>query len=136
MKKVDRLIEELMHPAREFSPIPFWFLNDALTDEEIVRQLTAFNEKGVHGVVLHPRLGVPESIEYLSDDFMHYIKVAVETAKRLDMRIVLYDEAMYPSGSAHGLVVKADARFASQAIMLYDEEREGKLIARTLSGRY
>ena len=137
MKKTDRLIQKLTSPAREFSPVPFWFLNDALTDEEIVRQLTDFNEKGVHGVVLHPRMGVPESIPYLSDGFMHYIKVAVETAQRLDMSIVLYDEAMYPSGSAHGLVVKADPRFASQAIMLYDElPTGGKLIARTPSGRY
>ncbi len=137
MKKIDHLIQKLMTPSREFSPIPFWFLNDALTDEEIARQLTEFNQKGVHGVVLHPRLGVPESIQYLSDEFMHYIKVAVETAKRLDMKIVLYDEAMYPSGSAHGLVVASDPRFASQAIMLYDAmPTTGKLIARTSSGRY
>ena len=37
---------------------------------------------------------------------MHYIRVAVETAAKLGMVIVLYDEAMYPSGSAHGMVVK------------------------------
>ena len=137
MNKTYRLIEQLKTPEREFSPIPFWFLNDALTDEEIVRQLNEFNQKGVHGVVLHPRMGIPESIEYLSDAFMHYMKLAVETAHKLDMKIVLYDEAMYPSGSAHGLVVKADARFASQAIMLYDEMPTwGKLIAETPSGRY
>lgn len=136
MSKIDRLIQKLMCPTREFSPIPFWFLNDDLNEDEIVRQLREFDAKGVHGVVLHPRLGVPTSIEYLSDKFMHYIKVAVETAAELDMKVVLYDEAMYPSGSAHGLVVKSDARFASQAIMLYDELREGKLIAKTPSGRY
>lgn len=136
MKKTEALIKKLKTPAREFSPMPFWFLNDAFDDHEIVRQLTDFDAKGVHGVVLHPRIGVPESIRYLSDEFMHYIKTAVETAARLDMKIILYDEAMYPSGTAHGLVVKADPRFASQGLILADDTSEGKLIAKTKSGRY
>jgi len=65
MSAIKDLIQEIKCPDREFSPIPFWFLNDALTDDEIVRQLEDFNKKGVHGVVLHPRIGVPESIQYL-----------------------------------------------------------------------
>ena len=136
MTKAYNLIEKLKNPPAEFSPIPFWFLNDDLNDDEIVRQLTDFCEKGVGGVVLHPRIGIPESISYLSDEFMHYISTAVETAAKLDMKIVLYDEAMYPSGSAHGLVVEANRRFASQCIILADCADEGKVIARTRSGKY
>ena len=100
MDKVYELIRNLESPNREFSPVPFWFLNDEFSDDEIIRQMEDFNSKGVHGVVLHPRIGIPESIEYLSDKFMHTIETAVKTAARLDMRIVLYDEGMYPSGSA------------------------------------
>ena len=81
---IERIIDEILHPDREFTPIPFWFLNDELSDEEIVRQLTDFCDKGVYGVVLHPRIGIPESIPYLSDGFMHYIRVAVETAAKSD----------------------------------------------------
>ncbi len=136
MNKAYALIEKLKAPEREFSPMPFWFLNDDFKDEEIIRQLTDFNAHGVHGVVLHPRIGVPESIEYLSDKFMHFMKVAVENAARLDMKVILYDEAMYPSGSAHGLVVAANPKFASQAIILADNTDEGKLIAKTKSGKY
>ncbi|MBR6719951.1 MAG: hypothetical protein IKL74_03480, partial [Clostridia bacterium] len=136
MNKTYALIEKLKTPAREFSPMPFWFLNDDFTDEEIIRQLTDFNAHGVHGVVLHPRIGVPESIQYLSDKFMHFMKVAVENAARLDMKVILYDEAMYPSGSAHGLVVAANPKFASQAIILADNTDEGKLISKTESGKY
>ncbi|MBE7025330.1 MAG: hypothetical protein E7408_04680 [Ruminococcaceae bacterium] len=130
------LIEKLKTPERKFSPMPFWFLNDDLRDEEIIRQMTDFNKKGVHGVVLHPRIGIPDSIEYLSDKFMHFIITAVETAAKLDMKIILYDEAMYPSGSAHGLVVKSDPRFASQGIILSEDKAEGKVIAETKSGKY
>ena len=133
---IKRIIEDIIHPDKEFTPIPFWFWNDELTDEEIIRQLKDFREKGVFGVVLHPRIGIPESIPYLSDLFMHFVRLAVETASELGMYIVLYDEAMYPSGSAHGMVVKEDPKYASQAIILSDSADEGHPIARCSSGKY
>ena len=133
---IRRIIEDILSPDKEFTPIPFWFLNDDLSEEEIVRQLSDFCEKGVFGVVLHPRIGLPEAIPYLSDKFMHYVRFAVETAARLGMYVVIYDEAMYPSGSAHGLVVKEDPRFAAQAIILTDNENEGRVIARCRDGKF
>ncbi len=136
MNNIADLIEKIKSPDREFGPIPFWFLNDAFEDDEIVRQLEDFNQKGVYGVVLHPRIGVPKSLEYLSDEYMHYMEVAVKTAARLDMKVVLYDEAMYPSGSAHGKVVAENPKFAAQGIYLCDDDNEGKLIAKTKSGKY
>lgn len=133
---IKSIIEGIKSPDKEFAPIPFWFLNDELTEEEIVRQLRDFHDKGVYGVVLHPRIGIPESIPYLSDRFMYFVKVAVETAASLGMVVVLYDEAMYPSGSAHGLVVAENPRYAAQAIILTDDCTEGKLITRCKSGKY
>lgn len=136
MSKITEIIENIKNPPREYGPIPFWFLNDAFCESEIERQLKEFCEKGVYGVVLHPRIGIPESIEYLSDEFMHYIEVAVKCASRLDMKVVLYDEAMYPSGSAHGKVVAENSDYAAQGIFLTDNPCEGKLIATTESGKY
>jgi hypothetical protein len=133
---IDKLIEKILQPDKEFTPIPFWFLNDELSDDEIVRQLCDFKEKGVDGVVLHPRIGIPESISYLSDKYMNYIKLAIETAASLNMYIVLYDEAMYPSGSAHGMVVAENPKFASQVIVLTRKKFKGKLIAKCGGGRY
>ena len=133
---IRRILEELRSPDKEYTPIPFWFLNDDLSEAEIVRQLSDFREKGVYGVVLHPRIGLPESIPYLSDEFMRYIRFAVETAASLGMYIVIYDEAMYPSGSAHGLVVKENPRYASQAIILTENADEGRLIAECENGKY
>ena len=133
---LNHILEQLQTPDKEFTPIPFWFLNDDLTDAELERQLTDFCKKGVHGVVLHPRIGIPETIPYLSDRFMHHIRFAVETAARLGMYVVLYDEAMYPSGSAHGLVVAQNPRFAAQAVILTDDTSEGKQIVSCKNGKY
>ena len=46
-----RLILEFEHPSAEFSPMPFWFWNDTLTEEEI-----ELVERYIHG--LFPRLGI------------------------------------------------------------------------------
>ena len=112
-----KLLEMLDHPSREFTPIPFWFLNGDLSHEELRRQLYDFCEHGVYGVVLHPRIGLREDIGYLSETFFEYLRTAIETAEKLNMKIVLYDEGMYPSGSACGLVVRDHPELASRGIM-------------------
>ncbi len=112
------LWKTFLNPPSEFSPIPFWFWNDQLTEAEITRQIEDFASKGVMGFVIHPRKGIPTEIPYLSDTYMHYVKHAVMEAARLNMHVVLYDEAMYPSGSAHGLVVKSNPEYATRALRM------------------
>lgn len=133
---VREIISNLQNPPREFSPVPFWFLNDRLEKPELKRQLEDFNDKGVNGVVVHPRIGLPDDFEYLSEEYFDVIKFIVKTAGELDMKIVLYDEAMYPSGSAHGLVVKSNPDFASVGIALTDNPSDGKVIAEFEDGKY
>lgn len=133
---VSKIIDNLQNPSREFSPVPFWFLNDRLEKAELKRQLEEFNDKGVNGVVLHPRIGLPDDFEYLSEEYFDIIKFIVKTAEMLDMKIVLYDEAMYPSGSAHGLVVESNPDFASVGITLTDNPSVGQVIAEFEDGKY
>ncbi len=112
------LRQEFLTPSDEFTPMPFWFWNDALSEQEITRQIDDFCEKGVMGFIIHPRKGIPKEIPYLSDVFMHYVKHAVMEAEKRGMKVILYDEAMYPSGSAHGLVVKDNPEYATRALRM------------------
>ncbi len=112
------LLRLLDKPSREYTPIPFWFLNGDLTHREIRRQLLDFSAHGVYGVVLHPRMGLSRRIAYLSPLYFRYLRTAVETAAEQDMKIVLYDEGMYPSGSACGQVVRDHPEWASRGIAL------------------
>lgn len=118
----EQLFEEFLHPSEEFSPMPFWFWNDDLKEEEIERQMRAFKEKGVDGVVIHPRLGLTPNIEYMGQSWMHYVRFAVDLAKTLDMKVILYDEAMYPSGSAHGAVVRTNPAYAARGLFMRCED--------------
>ncbi len=129
------LLRLLDHPAKEFTPIPFWFLNDRLEAEEIRRQLKDFCDHGVWGVVLHPRIGMDPRVEYLSPDFFAGMRMAVETAAALGMRVVLYDEGMYPSGSAGGLVVKDHPELASRGLARVEKPGAGdRVLCRTEKG--
>lgn len=129
--------QSFVNPPDEFTPIPFWFWNDELKEEELLRQICDFNEKGVKGFVIHPRIGIPKSIGYLSDRFMELVSYAVRKAKELGMVVVLYDEAMYPSGSAHGLVVKSNPEYASKGLKLTEFKCTGyyQLSLEKLEGR-
>jgi hypothetical protein len=115
---MDKLKENFLNPGPEYSPFPFWFWNDALDRDEILRQIRDFKAKGVDGFVLHPRLGIPREIPYLSKTYFELVRVALEEARTLDMKVILYDEGMYPSGSANGQVVRVNPAYASRGIRI------------------
>lgn len=114
------LRQSFLHPDDEFTPIPFWFWNDDLTAEKLVAQIRDFADKGVMGFVIHPRIGIPETIPYLSDKYMDLVEAAVKEAASLGMQVILYDEAMYPSGSAQGRVVRDNPEYASRGLRMLE----------------
>lgn len=115
-------IDDLLSAKDEFSPVPFWFFNDEPDEGRVREQFKDYVNKGVNALVLHPRIGVPESIPYLSEAFFDAVKMIVRVADELKMKIVLYDEGMYPSGSAHGQVVAFNPDFAAKG-MRFDGDK-------------
>ncbi len=107
-------------PPREFSVMPFWFWNDTLKEAEIIRQIADFEAHGVYGFVIHPRIGLPESIGWLSPRMLHFMHVAIEEAARRNMYVILYDEGMYPSGSSAGQVVARNPEHAARGLAKID----------------
>lgn len=114
------LPQDLIHPPREFTLFPFWFWNDDLDEAEIARQMDDFQAHGVYGFVIHPRVGLPRSIGWMSDRMLYFIRYAVEEAARRDMKVMLYDEGMYPSGSSSGQVVAENPVFQCRCMAKVD----------------
>ena len=108
--------DNFSNPPREFTVIPFWFLNDDLNDEELRRQIDDFAAHGVYGFIPHARLGLPSSIPFMSERWLHFIRVCVEHAAEKQMLVYLYDEGMYPSGSCAGQVAAANPRYATRCL--------------------
>ena len=118
------LLETFRNPPREFTIIPFWFLNDDLCEEELRRQIDDFAAHGVYGFIPHARIGLPRSIGFMSDRWLHFVQVCVEHAADLGMLVILYDEGMYPSGSCAGQVVAENPAYATRCLR---QRQEGPL---------
>ncbi|MBI1295008.1 hypothetical protein GC175_08625 [bacterium] len=106
----------LLNPPPDFSVMPFWFWNDDLDEAEIRRQIGDFQDHGVHGFVIHPRVGLPRSLGWMSDALLHFYDVAIDEAARRNMRVILYDEGMYPSGASAGQVVAENPAYQTRCL--------------------
>ena len=106
--------------------MPFWFWNDDLSDKEILRQIADFDAHGVYGFVIHPRVGLPRSIEFMSDAMLRFMDVAIREAVKRDMKVILYDEGMYPSGSASGQVVATNPQLACRCLAMKELTAAGE----------
>lgn len=112
--------KEFLDPPREFSVMPFWFWNDTLKDEEIIRQIADFEQHGVYGFVIHPRIGLPLDVTWLGTEMIHAMDVAISEAAKRKMYVILYDEGMYPSGSSSGQVVARNPEHAARGLVKID----------------
>ncbi|QGY45206.1 hypothetical protein GM418_16450 [Maribellus comscasis] len=116
------IAKNFVEPPREFSVMPFWFWNDTLKADEILRQIKDFDEHGVYGFVIHPRMGLPIGMDFLSEEMLSLMKVAIEEAERRSMKVILYDEGSYPSGSCEGRVVAKNPAHAARGLAKIDLE--------------
>jgi hypothetical protein len=121
-QKIDgaELPDGWLKPSPEFSMAPFWFWNDALSEEEIARQLDDFKAHGLYAFVIHPRAGLPRDIGWMSESMIKFMRFAIEQAAKRDMWVILYDEGMYPSGSSSGQVVAENAAFRTRGLFQID----------------
>jgi len=113
----DSILKMFKEPPREYSLMPFWFLNDELEEEKIQQYLTDFLNHGVYGLVPHPRIGLPRTIGFMSERWLYFLRIIIEFAHKQDMKIILYDEGMYPSGSCAGKVVEKNPKYAARALV-------------------
>jgi hypothetical protein len=112
------------NPPREYSTGPLWVWNDMLTDEQIRSTLRDLAGQKVKQVWVHPRPGL--MTPYLSDQWFHLWKVALDEAKQLDMNVWIYDENSYPSGFAGGWVPELMPESRGRGLIFREEKTAPK----------
>ncbi len=55
---MEQLRAAFLDPPKSFRPQPFWFLNHVLDHDLLRGQIAEMADKGVGGMVLHPRHGM------------------------------------------------------------------------------
>lgn len=96
------LRKDFADPPFQFKSRPLWFWNGPLSAERTCAQLEGCKERGYYGVGILPA----ERMQYrfMSPEFLDQYKIAVEKAASIGMKLCLYDEYWFPSGSAGGLL--------------------------------
>ena len=112
--------QTLQTPPTEFTVIPFWFWNDDLDAAELRRQIADFQAHGVHGFLIHPRVGLPRSLGWMSEKLLSFYDIAIAEAAARGMQVILYDEGMYPSGSSAGQVVAENPAYQTRCLAKID----------------
>jgi hypothetical protein len=109
--------QQWQNPPKEFSLAPFWFWNDELNETELIRQLDEFQSHRVDAFVIHPRVGLPRDIGWMSRKLLDKMRFVIEEAERRGMWLILYDEGMYPSGSSSGQVVAKNPAYQCRGLV-------------------
>jgi hypothetical protein len=112
-------------PDSFFRPGYMWVWNDRLTEEALRTQLEDMAAHGAPSVLPLPEpkdfrpAWMPTRLEpdYLTEDFMRMVKVTAREARRLGMRLWLYDEGGWPSGSVCGRLVREHPDLARQQLV-------------------
>lgn len=105
-ESADALWEQFQTPAEEYKSRPLWFWNDSLDNmtKEQIREImvNSQSESGYFGFGI-----LPNWIDnYMSDEYLELYRYALEVAEELGMKMCLYDENGFPSGTAGGLLNK------------------------------
>ncbi|MGQ9609566.1 MAG: glycosyl hydrolase [bacterium] len=125
---MNEIYKLFLDPPNEFSQLPWWFWNDEITESGIIHQLNEFRKQGIYGFTIQARMGLPRSIPYLGKRWFELVRFAVEEAKKYGMIVHLYDEGMYPSGSAHGQVVDGYPEFLAHGLEMRKIAQGEKII--------
>lgn len=125
------LRSDFANPPFSCQSRPLWFWNGPLDGERTRATLAACKERGYCGVGILPAHGM--SPGFMTPGFLAHYRLAVEQAASLGLKLCLYDEYWFPSGSAGGLLAQRFPEALSQRLDLLAWNVTGpKLFAQVL----
>ncbi len=82
---------------------PLWFWNSVPSQDETARQVKACKDAGYAGLAVLPAFG-QDKMKFMSPEFLEQYRFTADAAKENGLKLCLYDEYWFPSGSAGGLL--------------------------------
>ena len=94
--------------------IPMWALTGHPTTERLVSELEKYKKCGIDQILLYPRYGY--QYEYMGEEWRRICFDCISFAHENGMRIWLYDEVNWPSGSCAGKVARVNGNFRAKRL--------------------
>ena len=101
-----------------FRPYVQWTLNDHVTRAGLSRQLRSFAACGFGGAMISPWGGTPYA--FMSRSWLDRVAWAVELAAQQGLGVWLWDDWLFPSGFAGGVLGKEDRHKSKKLKVLVD----------------
>ena len=103
-----------------YNLIPMLALTGNPTREKIQNTLKGFCNIGIKAALLYPRSGC--EVEYMSDRWFEVCRDAIDFARENGMKIWLYDDFNWPSGSCKGSVTKNHPEYIARIMCVENGE--------------
>lgn len=116
--------EDFSIPPNQYKSRPLWFWNSS------DHALSAITKEGIRNIMFYSAVDsgyagfgiLPEWLDdYMSEAYLDLYACALETAKNLHLKMCLYDENGFPSGSAGGLLAQ---QYPDDTIKRLDKEEK------------
>ncbi len=103
--------------------IPFFAITGRPTDAELARKVAALRADGFDQFLIYARSGL--QYKYMGEEWLHAVETLCRKAEQSGMKVWLYDEYNWPSGTCKGRVPAADERFLYSEWALYPKAEGG-----------
>ena len=131
--------KDFVNPPAHYKSRPLWFWNGTVTKDGIEKQMEGSVASGYYGFGIvpygpNPRLGFTAKApklepEYQSEHYYQLYKAAVDKAEQLGMKMCLYDEYNFPSGTVGGRLSDVYPEAIAMRIQMKDWTVEGPVAA-------
>lgn len=104
MSKLQEMSQNWLDKCYSYRPSAFWFWNDSMEPDGIRDTIEEMAANNIREFLIHPVHGM--TLEYLSDEFFERYRLALQLAKKNGLKVWIYDEYSWPSGSAGGKLLE------------------------------
>ena len=110
--------------SAEINPVmPFLAVTGRPTDAELGRKVAALKADGFDQFLIYARSGL--QYKYMGEEWLHAVETLCREAEANGMKVWLYDEYNWPSGTCKGRVPAADERFRYSEWAVYPKKEGG-----------
>lgn len=103
--------------------IPFLAITGRPTDAELAAKVAALKADGFDQFLIYARSGL--QYKYMGEEWLHAVETLCREAEQSGMKVWLYDEYNWPSGTCKGRVPAADERFRYSEWAIYPKKEGG-----------
>ncbi|MBE5732305.1 MAG: hypothetical protein E7353_04630 [Clostridiales bacterium] len=104
--------------------VPMFALTGKPKKEQIEEKMLGFLSQGINEIMLYARSGC--ELEYMTEEWLKTCEDCVLLAEKYGVKLWIYDEFNWPSGSCGGKVAKLDKEFCAKYLEIVD----GKIVVR------